>query len=529
MPTLEINNLGGPLTRKRTGDIKSGLARFETSWGYDPYSKPGNLTWMEQPTSIASWNNPQDPLFTMKQRTESNINYVYGIGGASDLYKVTVNSTTNPNVDTASIIGDANFGSAIRGLGMAFHGSTEKIFMAGDDRIQKVNFDGSGASLIAQSLTSGPRPMTPFLGKLYFGNGNNIGEIDSTDAVTSVSKLSPALPPGLFIRDLDITPDGNYLQIVASRTNAQRVPGDDEDEASAAAADSYKFYWNGIDSSYSAQQSYSGLVLTTTEITPERNYTFGYDSLGAAIFQDSKKLISLPTSITPNFNSTFSIGNVLGFATAEWEESASRFRVGIYEYIQDDNDVPTGLFRLLRQNASVRDEVVAVTACLNVSNRFYQPSIWGFANNLAGVGKLYYSTRELNVGGSTENNSQKLWRFNTVPLGTQSIVAGTYETQTQIFSKKAKIGEVRLYTEPLIGGNDFVVDLIGSGGSVMAGGSQRFQVATGSVATGTDMVLFNPAMAPTYALGVRITNSSTTGVANWTANKVEVDYMEGGK
>ena len=108
-------------------------------------------------------------------------------------------------------------------------------------------------------------------------------------------------------------------------------------------------------------------------------------------------------------------------------------------------------------------------------------------------------------------------------------MAGVYETQTQLFSKKSEIKEVRVYTEPLAGGNDFVVDLIGSGGSVMAGGSQRFQVATGSVATGTDMVHFNPAMAPTYALGVRITNSSVTGVANWTANKVEVDYMEGGR
>ena len=63
----------------------------------------------------------------------------------------------------------------------------------------------------------------------------------------------------------------------------------------------------------------------------------------------------------------------------------------------------------------------------------------------------------------------------------------------------------------------------------MAGGSQRFRVATGSVATGADMVQFNPAMAPTHALGVRITNSSVTGVANWTANKIEVDFATGGK
>ena len=111
MPTLEVTNLGGPLTRKNTGDINSGLAKFNTSWGYDPYTKPGNLTWLEQPTSILTWNDPMDPLFVMKQRTESNINYMYGVGGGSDLYRITVNSTTNPNVDTASVIGDVSSGS----------------------------------------------------------------------------------------------------------------------------------------------------------------------------------------------------------------------------------------------------------------------------------------------------------------------------------------------------------------------------------------------------------------------------------
>ena len=113
--------------------------------------------------------------------------------------------------------------------------------------------------------------------------------------------------------------------------------------------------------------------------------------------------------------------------------------------------------------------------------------------------------------------------------GTRSVLAGTYETQTQLFSKKVKIGEVRLYTEPLVGGNDFTIDLIGSGGSVIAGGSQRFQVATGSVATGTDMIQFNPAMAPTYAVGVRITNSSITGIANWTGRKLELDWEPSGR
>ena len=65
-----------------------------------------------------------------------------------------------------------------------------------------------------------PRPMVNFLGKIYFGNGANIGEIDSGETITTATKLSPALPSGLVINDLDITPNGNYLQITASRTNS---------------------------------------------------------------------------------------------------------------------------------------------------------------------------------------------------------------------------------------------------------------------------------------------------------------------
>jgi len=138
----------------------------------------------------------------------------------------------------------------------------------------------------------------------------------------------------------------------------------------------------------------------------------------------------------------------------------------------------------------------------------------------------YYSTVEEDNGST--NRLHKLWKMPTGPT-TGSVVSGVYETQTQLFSKKQAIKEVRVYTEPLVGGNDFTVDLIGSGGSVMNGGSQRFQVNTGSIATGTDMVQFNPGMIPTYALGVRITNASVTGVANWTGLKLEVDHMEAGK
>ena len=525
--TLTITNLGGPLTRRNTGDINSGLTKFETSWGYDPFSKPGNLTWLEQPTSIFTFTaSPLGPMMAMKQRSEGSANNVYGISLGDRLYEIDVNNSTNPDLDSINTVGSLIGANYDFGAGLNFYGSTEKVFTSNDTDIQKINFNGTAASVIGTVTASVPHPFATFLGKIYFGNGNNIGEIDSTEVVTSTGKLSPALPSGLFVRDLKITPDGNYLQITASRTNVSTPYGGAQDTYSSAAADSYKFYWDGISAGISSFENYAGLVLSSNVVQTDKNFTFGYDTNGAAIFEGSKKVVSLPKVITPNPNAIFSNGNMLGFATTDYEESSRQFRTAVYSYGQYDEETPKGLYRLLRQDAAIEDEVMAVSAAVNVSNKIYSASVWGVSNNIVGTAKIYYATQERDISNNTTN---LLWRFFPYPRGNRSVLAGVSETQTQLFSKKVAVKEVRLYTEPLVGGNDFVIDLIGSGGSVMTGGSQRFQVATGSVATSTDMVQFNPAMAPTYALGLRITNSSVTGVAQWTALKAEVDYEFAGK
>lgn len=530
--TLTITNLGGPLTRRNTGDINSGLTRYDTSWGYDPYSKPGNLTWLEQPVSVLS---VAVATHAMKQRIESNVNYVYALGSSNDnLYRITVNSSSNPDVNTASVLGTLGADAYDGGGGIAFYGSTEKIFYGGDRNIAKINFNGSSSSILASSSEDQPRPMVQFIGKIYFGYGNNIGEIDSTETVTTVAKLNPALPSGLYVKDLTVSADGNYLQIIASRTNSLNAIGTGtaiENTTMAAAVDAFKFYWNGIDPGITALDNFSGTVLSANVTRANMDYMFGYDSAGTAIFSGTEKIVSLPRTFNPEPNATFLSGAMLGFIAPEYEPSSGRVRASFYHYGQYDSETPRGLYRLLRHNSPLGD-FVGISTCIPVSNRLYVPEHLGFSNNLAQTGKIYYSTNEYNSIGN--DNAQRIWRFYPVPRETSgllvgSILAGVYETQSQLFSKKVKVSEVRVYTEPLIGGNDFIVDLIGSGGSVISGGSQRFQVATGSIVAGTDMVHFNPAMVPTYAIGVRITNSSVTGVANWTARKLEIDYTEGGK
>ena len=537
--TITITNLGGPLTHKRTGNIDSGLAKHDTSWGYDPYSKPGNLTWMEQPTSIFTItpaNSSVATFFNIKARHEGGNPYAYAIGGNSKLYRSLVanSATLNPDADAVSTIGSIS-GVFTYHSGMVFYGSTEKIFIGTHDRIERINFDGTASSVVGgpgQVNNNVPRPVAVFQGKIYFGNFNNIGEIDSTETVTTTAKLDPALPSGVYISDLDVTPDGNYLQITASRTIPPVMSGMAGGSGSTipqptTTVDSYKFYWNGVDAGITSFEQFNGTNFLASEVFGEFNYTLGRDISGGYILNNRTKT-SLPRIKEINPAATYSVGNTLGLAVPEYDEATSEYTTAVFHYGEWDEETPFGLYRLLRQDPSTQNDVDFVVAAEPVTGAGNSPLVSGYLNNISSTGKIYFSTTEVS-GSSVATQTHKVWRFPIIPTGTGSIVAGVYETQTQLFSKKSKISEVRLYTEPLIGGNDFVVDLIGSGGSVMAGGRQRFQVATGSVATGTDMVQFNPAMAPTYAIGVRVTNSSVTGVANWTGNKIEIDYTEGGR
>src|SRR3990167_2561462 len=106
--TLTITELGGPLTRRNNGDINSGLANFDSSWGYDPYSKPGNLTWMEQPTSILSGDS-DSLIVAMKQRSEgTDDNLVYAVSNSGPIRRISVNKgsggSETADLDSPSVI-----------------------------------------------------------------------------------------------------------------------------------------------------------------------------------------------------------------------------------------------------------------------------------------------------------------------------------------------------------------------------------------------------------------------------------------
>lgn len=529
METLLINNFQGRLTRYNDGDINSGQAKYTTTFGNDPFSSPGNLTWFEAPTQIDPTGSViSDLIMTSRTRLESGVTFVYAVGHTGRVYKIQVNDPTTyaPNFDNPVLLTTLTINSPTfkYGSSMQFFGATEKIYIGHDFGVTSINFNGSGEAfvgLVGSYTANVPRPSINFNAKLYFGNGVNLAEIDSTATVTTYAKLSPSFPVGTQVRDVDVSPDGNYIQIVVTRLAQPDLTVATQDTSSLSSADSYFILWNGIDIGYTSYNPYNSYSLNTNTSFGPYSYTLGYDLGGAAIYSGGEKIISLPNSLSPNFNGVFSTGNLVGFAAPEI--NSSLLKGALIVYGQYDREIAKGLYRFFRLAASgVQTDMIQMPVCTIVSNLFYGSSSAGYSGNQVGSAKLYFSTLETSAAPTT---SYKFYKFTTVPTGLGTAIGGVYETQNQLFSRKRKASECRFYVEPLIAGNSLQVDLIGSGGVVIPGTSKTFTVGT-NTNLGQDYLWYTPQSSPTYAIGLRITNLGTT---NFTMNKAEIDVSPAGK
>lgn len=529
MDTKIIDNFQGRLTRYNDGSLNSGYAKYSTTFGNDPFSNPSNLTWFEAPSRIdPNASVITDLIMAARPRLESGKTFVYAIGHTGRLYKIQVNDPTTyaPNYDNAVLLTTLTASSPTfkYGSSIQFFGATEKIYIGHDLGVTSVNFDGTSEALVGTlgSYTANvPRPSVNFTGKLYFGNGTNLLEIDSTATVTTYAKLSPAFPVGTVVRDVDVSPDGNYVQTVVSRIPAQDMTVTTQDTSSLSSADSYFILWNGIDAGYTSYNPYNSYSLNANTSFGPYSYTMGYDLGGAAIYAGGQKIISLPNSLSPNFGAMFSTGNIVGFGAPE--QDSSFLKGTLMTYGAYDREIPEGLYRFLRLAAGgVQTDIIQMPVTLIVSNLFYGASSSGYSGNQVGSAKLYFSTLETSAAPTT---AYKLYKFTTVPTGLGTAIAGVYETQNELFSKKVRVKEVRVYGEPWVANNTFKIDLIGSDNNPITNGTQTF-TAGSTLTVGDDFAWYNPSIEPTYALGVRITNS---GSVNNVITKIEVDVASGGK
>lgn len=528
--TLVINNFQGRMTQYTDGDINSGFSSVFESSGASPFVLPGKLTWGADSTRI----DPNESVLTDlimcgKERVEGDILYVYAVGHTGRVYKIQVNDpvTYNPDYDNPVLLTTITSGSPTFTMGgfIDFYGATEKIYIGHDKGVTTINFDGTGEAAVSGSWTQNvPRPLKQFIGKLYIGNGSNIAEIDSTATVTSSTKLSPGFPTNSQVRDMDVSPDGTYLQIVVSRLALTSMLATTENASVASSTESYIFKWNGTDTGYTSFTTFPSFSLTANTMFQNYQYTFGYDQNGGAVFNPNDKILSLQEVLAPNPNAVSSNGNMLSFITPLFYGGA--MEAEIFYWGAFDHEIGTGLWDLFFQLATgTETDIIRVPCQIPVSNFGIGSSSNGYADNIFSTPKIYFSTLETSATPTTKYKLYK-WSPLTSPFFTpDAFIDAIYQTQSQVFSKKIKIHEVRVYGQPWVANNSFLIDLIGSGGTPITNGSKTF--ATGSNLTvGDDFAWYTPQCAPTYQLALRITNK---GTANHTIDKVEIDYSEGGK
>lgn len=497
MITKTIENFGGSLTRIRNGDMDSGLAKFFTSWGYDPYHKPGNLTWMDTPVRIdPSASVVTDMIVKFKQHIESSVDYSYAIGYAGNLYKITT-STDSPALVSATAL-NLKYGG-----GMDFYASAtnEKIWIGHDAGLTKMAFDGTTPTSVGTFTANVPRPVQQFIGKLYIGDGSNIQEVDSTEAVSSAAKLSPGLPPNLQIQDLKITADGTRLKILARRVPAADIEAIDSVGISSN-EETYVFYWNGTDLAVTSYETYPSLSGTAVSTFAQQEIVFGYDFLGSMFRTILEKPFSFNKAKSPLPNAIDSSSDVMFWAVPEAVGSSQLAALFAYGKLDDQTQ---GLFRLDRLTPSTQTNVNTVGALKLVSNLVYGTG--GVQNTPA---KFYFSTFETGTP-----NASKLYKLLYQP--TVAVPSfGVYETQAQIFQDKVGCKQVRFYTEPTASGMSFQMDLIDSQGSVIPNSTFTYAFA----GTAMDRIEFNPPIAPKFSFAIRVTN---LGTANMTFKKIEMD------
>ncbi len=530
MPTLTITNFAGKLSSYPDGDINSGLTNGFNTFGNNPFLKYGNLTWSEGATQIDPAGAViTDLVMAGKERVENGILYAYSIGHTGRLYKIQVNDPTtfNPDYDNPVLLATLAIETPTftRGGFIDFFGATEKIYIGHDKGVTSINFDGTGEAFVGVlgSWTQDvPRPLQQFIGKLYIGNGSNLAEIDSTATVTTYAKLAPGFPTNTQVRDIDISPAGTYIQAVVSRLALADITSPSQDTSYTANSESYIFDWNGTDSGYTSFTTFPSFSLSANIMFGPYQYTFGYDQFGLAIFDPSVKQITALEEQAPLPNAILSTGNLVGWMAPLYFDGHLELTQAVYGSM--DYELGIGYWAQFGQSATGDEtDVVRVPLQMLVSNFATGSSSNGYAGNIFSTAKIYFSTLETSAAPTTK---YKLYRWSPISnTGGVPLEGAYYQTQNQLFSKKVKIGEVRVYAEPWVAGNSFTVDIIGSGGTAIAGASKTFTAGT-NLTIGDDFAWFTPQSAPTYAIGVAVTN---LGDANMVISKIEVDYEVGGK
>lgn len=554
MEPIVITNFSGRLTRILNGDLNSGFAKFTNSFGYDPFSKPLNLTWLERPANI-SGPITDLPLAGKIRFIGETDPTAYIVGSKGKIYRIQISSSSSPSVHSVTGVFSVLSGGATytKGASMDFFGTasaTGQIYVGSDSQVNRINFDGTNDAIVGNAANYAVnvfRPLKKFAGKLIFGNGVTIGAIDATATVTSsvigisasigniYSQLNPPPPIDSRIRDLEVSPDNNYLLMASSDTDYESIStGSTPNQLNSVPSESRIMYWNGSDQGITAATTISSNLLNALQTYLQKNHYFTSDSFGAGINNENQKLFTLLNNKAPFPNATGVNGNFIFWSAPERRTVSGTVRnVSVMYYFGSlDGESPSGLWRMFLEPSGALHQGNVAEMPLNmlVATQYSDLNSAQSSVITAGVGTHYYSVREISNNGVQDGSVLSLKRFHVPPRGSDTISSGVYETQTQLFSKRVGISQIRVYTEPTIAGNAFQLDLIGSDGNIIDNGTFTYTFVAGSDETkmqgALERINFNPGTKTLYSLGIRITNTGTT---NMTIKKIEIDYTDEGK
>jgi hypothetical protein len=324
-----------------------------------------------------------------------------------------------------------------------------------------------------------------------------------------------------------MTSDGNYLQMVVSELALGDITSASTDTSIVSPSNSFVFKWNGTDTGYTSMITYPGTALSACVMFGDNQYIFGYDFRAGGVYNPIERFItSSPNSAygeAPLPNAVASMNNLVTWFSNLWFDGVLEGVYGYYGTISTYEYKPGYWCPLAPFANSPETDVIRIPCQILVSNYAQGASTNGYTSQIFGTPKIYYSSLETSDSPTTVYRFYK-WSPAPTGLGTAMIDA-LYQTQTQLFSKKVNVSEIRVYGEPWVANNVFKVSLIGSSGDVISGSDKTF-TAGSNLTVGSDFAWYNPTIAPTYAIGLRIENK---GTVNHTINKVEIDYANAGK
>jgi hypothetical protein len=383
--------------------------------------------------------------------------------------------------------------------------------------------------------------MKIFLGLLRVSNASTIFTIGPGATVVSNynasirgvinanSDLQTPLSVDTEIQDMDVSVDGNYLLLATSSIDNEQISTLNQDYTSAAASDGVLYGWNGSDPRTTTETTMPSASLTALQTYLGNNLFFSNDSFGSSVGDGINKLLTMFNNKSPFANATAVNGNFLTWIVPEVTSNTGEVTyASMYYFGGLDQENPPGLYRVFRQKPVGAFSAYQTPFNMVVDNRYTTTSSVRSAPSplMLGTGKHYFSV----WWPGAVSNFYKLFRFSITPTGTGTPLLGVYETQTQIFSKRITVKQIRVYTEPTVSGNGFQIDFVGSDGNVITNGTSVYTYASGTDITqlqgSLERIDFNPSMKDTYALGPRITNTGTTQM---TIHKIEIDYIFSGK